>query len=187
MQELVSERLVLRRFEASDVDFVFDLYSRWEVQRFIGRVPQVMADRDEAVERVARYAAFGDDLHGIWLIAGRTGARHGTLLLKTLPASAGGPSLETEIGWHLHPDAWGRGIATEAARRVLAHAFTSGLERVLAVTHPDNVASQAVARRVGMRDEGVTDAYYDTTCMLFRIDRPDERAAAPPVGTPAPA
>lgn len=43
---------------------------------------------------------------------------------------------------------------------------------MLAVTHPENVASQAVARRIGMRDEGLTDAYYDTTCALFRIDRP---------------
>ncbi|NMD47861.1 MAG: GNAT family N-acetyltransferase, partial [Propionibacterium sp.] len=39
MKELATERLVLRQFDASDVDFVFDLYARWEVQRFIGRVP----------------------------------------------------------------------------------------------------------------------------------------------------
>lgn len=172
MRNLATERLVLRRFDESDVDFVFDLYSRWEVQRFIGRVPRVIADRVEAVERVARNAAFDDDPHGIWLIAAHTGERYGALLLKTLPASGGMPSTATEIGWHLHPDAWGRGIATEAARRVLRHAFESGLPRVLAVTHPDNLASQAVARRIGMRDAGLTDAYYDTTCRLFRVDRP---------------
>ena len=69
-------------------------------------------------------------------------------------------------------------IATEAARRVLEHAFDAGLERVLAVTHPDNAASQAVARRIGMRDEGLTDAYYDTTCRLFRVDWSDRRRVA---------
>ncbi len=173
MRNLATERLVLRRFDESDVDFVFDLYSRWDVQRFIGRVPQVMADRDEAAARVARNAAFDDGPHGIWLIGDHAGQRCGVLLLKPLPASGGEPSGETEIGWHLHPDAWGRGIATEAARRVLDHAFAEGLARVLAVTHPDNIASQAVAGRIGMRDEGLTDAYYDTTCRLFRIDRPD--------------
>lgn len=178
MKELATERLVLRRFDASDVDFVFDLYSRWEVQRFIGRVPRVIADRAEAAERVARNAAFDDDPHGIWLIAAPNGDRYGALLLKTLPASGRAPSTETEIGWHLHPDAWGRGIATEAARRVLEHAFDGGLERVLAVTHPDNVASQSVTRRIGMRDEGLTDAYYDTTCRLFRVDWSDRRRVA---------
>lgn len=177
MEELTTERFVLRRFDESDVDFVFDLYSRWEVQRYIGRTPRLMADRAEAAERVARSAAFDDGAHGIWLIADRhTGERHGTLLLKSLPASAPTdplpPSGETEIGWHLHPDAWGRGVATEAARRVLLHAFDAGLPRVLAVTHPDNAASQAVAQRIGMRSEGLTDAYYDTTCALFRVDRP---------------
>ena len=74
-----------------------------------------------------------------------------------------------EIGWHLHPDVWGRGIATEAATRVLGHA--SGLRRVVAVTHPDNEPSQRVARRLGMRDEGLTDRYYDTTTRLFVLER----------------
>ncbi|RIJ58216.1 N-acetyltransferase, partial [Clavibacter phaseoli] len=79
---------------------------------------------------------------------------------------------ETEIGWHLHPDAWGRGVATEAARRVLAHAAEGGLARVLAVTNPANAPSQAVCRRIGMRPLGRTRAYYDADCELFRVDLP---------------
>jgi RimJ/RimL family protein N-acetyltransferase len=175
-------RLVVRSWTQSavDVDFLFDMYSRWEVQRFIGRVPRPMVDRTEAAERVDRYARWADDEpNGIWLIADReSGERFGTALLKSLPATSVDdplpPSGETEIGWHLHPDAWGKGIASEAAHGVLAHAFATGLERILAVTHPDNTASQAVARRIGMREEGLTDAYYNTTCALFRIDRPVE-------------
>ncbi|MDL9980247.1 GNAT family N-acetyltransferase [Microbacterium sp. ASV49] len=177
MIDLETPRLLLRRFALDDVDFVLDMYSRWEVQRYIGRVPRVMASRDEAVERVERYAAFAEpDPDGIWLIADRTtGERFGTALLKGLPASGPSeplePSGETEIGWHLHPDAWGRGIASEAASRVLEYAFGAGLDHVLAVTNPDNTASQAVARRIGMRDQGLTDAYYNATCALFRVDR----------------
>lgn len=177
MQDLETPRLRLRRFRPDDVDFVFDTYSRWDVQRFIGRVPRLMADRAEAIERVDRYAAWDEEEpKGIWLIADRkSGERFGTALLKDLPASGPAdplqPSGETEIGWHLHPDAWGRGIASEAAQRVLEYAFETGLDRVLAVTHPENTASQAVARRIGMRDEGLTDAYYNTTCALLRIDR----------------
>ena len=41
----------------------------------------------------------------------------------------------------------------------------------IAVTHPDNEASQRVARRLGMRDEGLTDRYYDTTTRLFVLER----------------
>lgn len=178
MIDLETTRLVLRRFAADDVDFVLDMYSRWEVQRYIGRSPRLMASREEAVERVDRYAAWADaEPSGVWLIADRaTGERFGTALLKGLLASGPveplAPSGETEIGWHLHPDAWGRGIASEAASRVLAYAFEAGLDHVLAVTNPENTASQAVARRIGMRDLGETDAYYNATCTLFRVDRP---------------
>jgi RimJ/RimL family protein N-acetyltransferase len=183
---LRTERLVLRPWTLDDADFLFDLYSRWEVQRFIGREPRVMTDRAEAIARAERLAALEHPVHGVWAITdAATSQPYGALLLKDLPASSGpdasgagssgeplGPSGDTEIGWHLHPDAWGRGYASEAAQRVLQHAFDGGVERVLAVTHPLNTASQRVALLIGMSDLGVTDAYYNATCSLFGIDRP---------------
>ncbi len=115
--ELITDRLLLRPWTEDDVDFALDLYSRWEVQRFLGAEPRIMADRAEAVERVTRFRALDDhSVHGIWLVTDRdSGRRHGTLLLKDIPAS--GPTLplqpsgDIEIGWHLHPDSWGRGYA----------------------------------------------------------------------------
>ena len=175
MTTLRSERLTLRPYDVEDADFVLDMYSRWEVQRYLGRTPQVMADRAEALERIGRWASLDDPIQGIWLaLEAATGERLGTLLLKDLPASgaSGAPSGDIEIGWHLHPAAWGRGIATEAASAVLAHAFAGGLERVLAVTYPENLASQRVAERIGMSSLGLTTAYYDTECALFGIDAP---------------
>jgi RimJ/RimL family protein N-acetyltransferase len=176
---LTTERLTLRPFALDDVDFLFDMYSRWEVQRFIGREPKVMTDRAEAIERAQRLASLDHPVHGVWAITeSGTGRPHGALLLKELPASGASeplqPSGDIEIGWHLHPDAWGRGYATEAAQRVLRHAFDNGIPRVLAVTYPQNTASQRVALRIGMSDLGITEAYYNTTCALFGIDRPAE-------------
>jgi RimJ/RimL family protein N-acetyltransferase len=176
---LTTERLTLRPFTLDDVDFLFDMYSRWEVQRFIGREPKVMTDRAEAIERAQHLASLDHPVHGVWAITeSGTGRPHGALLLKDLPASGASeplqPSGDLEIGWHLHPDAWGRGYATEAAGRVLRHAFDNGIPRVLAVTYPQNAASQRVALRIGMSDLGITEAYYNTTCALFGIDRPAE-------------
>jgi len=172
VRDLSTERLVLRAWTLDDVDFALDLYSRWEVQRFIGRTPQVLTDRDEAVARVERFMALDHPVHGIWLLIERAGGRRlGTMLLQPIPAS--GPTLplrpsgDTEVGWHLHPDAWGHGYATEAAHRVLEHAGAAGLTRVVAVTHPDNHASQRVARRAGMTHQGSTEQYYNARCELF--------------------
>jgi RimJ/RimL family protein N-acetyltransferase len=177
VEELRSARLRLRGWTAEDVDFLFDLYSREEVQRYIGLVPRVMTDRAEAQERLDRLVAHPLPAPlGVWAMAGEDDGRLlGVLLLKTIPASGSGspplPSGDVEIGWHLHPDAWGHGYATEAAGRVLQHAFDGGLARVVAVTNPQNAASQRVCRRIGMTHEGRTDRYYDQTCELFTAVR----------------
>ncbi|MDP2372304.1 GNAT family N-acetyltransferase, partial [Reyranella sp.] len=57
----------------------------------------------------------------------------------------------TEVLWALHPDAWGKGYATEVARAALAFGFgTVGLPLIFAITLPDNIASQAVMKRIGL-------------------------------------
>jgi RimJ/RimL family protein N-acetyltransferase len=134
-----------------------------------------MANRSEAVASIERRRALDHPVHGIWAIERLTDqVLVGTLLLKPIPVSRGQallPADDVEIGWHLHPDHWGHGYATEAGAAVLARAFAAGLSRVIAVTAPENVASQAVCRRLGMCYLGQTRAYYDTTCELYEAAR----------------
>src|SRR5262249_19592063 len=64
---------------------------------------------------------------------------------------------ETEIGYRLHPDYWGRGLATEAARAVREYGFSVlKLERVISLIHPDNHASRRVTEKNGMKLERKT-------------------------------
>nr|WP_260428615.1 GNAT family N-acetyltransferase [Micromonospora globispora] len=65
-----------------------------------------------------------------------------------------------EVGWHLHPDSWGHGYATEAARAVVEREFETGTEQVFAVVMPGNDASMAVARRLGMTHVGIRTDWY---------------------------
>ena len=127
--------------------------------------------RDDALASIARRRAVDHPIHGIWAITTAHGGRLvGNLLLKPIPLSAGQPSgrpNDVEIGWHLHPDAWGHGYATEAAQAVLDDAFNRGLAKIVAVTNPDNHASQSVCRRLGMTHLGRTTRYYDAPHELF--------------------
>jgi RimJ/RimL family protein N-acetyltransferase len=67
-----------------------------------------------------------------------------------LPALAERP----EIGWRLARNAWRRGLATEAALAARDHAFaTLGFPELIAIVHPENTRSQAVARKLGMELE----------------------------------
>lgn len=78
---------------------------------------------------------------------------------------------ETEVLWSLHPDAWGHGFATEAARAALGFGFgTVGLAMIFAMTKPNNVASQAVMKRLGLtyRKDVI---YRDVDSVWFDIDR----------------
>lgn len=162
---------MLRPFGADDVDFIFDLYSRPEVMRFIGTTPRTMVDRAEAEAKLGAWAALDHPVHGVWGIQSReSGHLVGVLLLKVIPASRGEiDTRDVEIGWHLHPDAWGHGYATEAGVAVLKHAFANGSDRVVAVTNPANGASRRVAERLGMTYLGSSDHYYDTVVSLFEV------------------
>jgi RimJ/RimL family protein N-acetyltransferase len=169
VRTITSERLVLRPWADGDADFLLDLESRWEVVRFLGPDPHTLHSRAEALASIAHRRGVDHPIHGIWVIttAGE-GRPVGNLVLDEVPRSvpAGVPD-DVEIGWHLHPDHWGHGYATEAARAVIGDAFRRGLPRVIAVTNVGHAASQAVCRRLGMTYLGRTTSYYNTTKDLF--------------------
>jgi RimJ/RimL family protein N-acetyltransferase len=60
-----------------------------------------------------------------------------------------------EVGWSFHPDAWGKGYATEAAAAAIDWAFDNlGWDAVIHCIDPANAPSQALARRLGSRNQG---------------------------------
>lgn len=186
MRTIATDRLILRPWQPDDVEFLLDLEGRWEVVRYLGSNPTPLTSHDQARASIERRRTISQHSnHGIWLIADRDGARMGDVLLKPIPVSvAEMPSdpPEVEMGWHLHPDAWGNGCASEAAAAVAAEAFARGQDRIISVTHPENSASQAVCRRIGMRPLGPTTKYMDTSCDLFELARL-KRRDSPPSGS----
>jgi RimJ/RimL family protein N-acetyltransferase len=165
-----TERLVVRNWSIADAAAFFDIYRRWEVARWLGAEPRALETLDEAEARLTRWTelSLGADVTGRWAVQCREDGRVvGTVLLVPLPDGDG----EVEVGWHFHPAAWGKGYATEAARGALDRAFRHGLDEVLAVVRPDNAASIAVCRRLGMEPSGRTTRYYGTELELFRMRR----------------
>lgn len=78
-----------------------------------------------------------------------------------------------EIGYRYLPKAWGRGIATEAAARVLDHGFRAfEFDPIVAVSHLENLASQRVLQKIGL--ERRADAvHYGQTVAVFSLSRAD--------------
>ena len=170
-EPLLTERLVLSPLVAADAPAVLDLFSRPEVARWSGD-GQVLTSLDDARRKVDRYAGRGGGRRGLGVVALRRRTTPdeplvGLALLVPLPPSAGTDRDDVEVGWHLHPDVWGQGIATEAGGGLLQHAWGLGLKEVHAVTHPDNTASQAVCHRLAMTDLGLREDWYDRRLRAF--------------------
>jgi RimJ/RimL family protein N-acetyltransferase len=171
-----TERLIVRPWtlDDADVDRVFDTYSRWEVARWLGAQPRALASRDEAVAAIERWRgrSIPDGRRGVWAAQVRsTGVVAGSILL--VPQSAEGPFAgDVEVGWHLHPDSWGQGYATEGARGAIELGFASGLREIYAVVRPGNEPSLAVCRRLGMTPLGLTMQWYAVELEAFRTTAP---------------
>lgn len=84
-----------------------------------------------------------------------------------------------EVGWRLHPDYWGRGLATEGGRASLSHGFeTRELERII---EPANVASGRVMEKLGMHDwRTATDPVRGLSLAIREITRTQWHASYPP-------
>ena len=75
--------------------------------------------------------------------------------LRTMDQLGGYTTPEVGLFWVIDPDHQRQGYATEAARAMIDQAFTQWrLKRIIATTACDNLASQAVMRKLGMRIEG---------------------------------
>src|SRR6478752_2942123 len=176
MELLRTPRLLLRHWPESDLPAFYDLYSRDDVMCWLGSHPRrTLATLDEARERLDRWHVRERDLDpplGLWaivpLVPGTPSPPPaGTVLLLPLN-DADGPTGLTEVGWHLHPGYQGKGYATEAAAALLQAAAVAGIREILALTDLDNTPSQAVATRLGMRDEGTTDRWFGLTTRQYR-------------------
>ncbi|WP_112244305.1 GNAT family N-acetyltransferase [Kribbella monticola] len=167
-----TDRLLVRDWAEGDGDRVFDIYRRWEVARWLGADPRVMADRDTAGRAIERWNERNKDaVFGVWAVEEKlSGVVAGTVLLVPLPEPADSPGAgEVEVGWHFHPDAWGRGLATESARGAIRHGLRSGIGEIYAVVRPGNIASLAVCGRLGMRPLGLTSRWYGAELESFVI------------------
>lgn len=158
MTSLRTPRLTLRRWREDDLEPMAAINADPEVMRCV--VDGSVRDRERTAEVIARWEREWDE-RGVGLfavevretgrLAGFTGLTVPDYLPEILPA--------VEIDWRLGRPFWGRGIATEAARAVLHFALRDrGLARVVGVHQVGNDASEAVMRKLGMRQERETVA-----------------------------
>jgi len=163
-----TERLLLRHWQPdnrADVVAALALYSNQQVLRWLGAEPQLGASEETAKEWLEGWAAMDDGIRGLWAIVEQNidgsekGSPIGSAILANLPTSDGTPSQATQIAWHLHPEVWGRGYATEAMVAVINRARVAGITEIHALVFPENLASLRLCDRLGMKRLGTTSEW----------------------------
>ena len=148
---LKTDRLILRRFSADDIDLLVELDADPEVMRYLSGGQAT--PRDEiAHEILPHWLGYYDRFegYGFWAAEERTtGTFVGWFHLRP---QNGCPADEPELGYRLRRSAWGSGFGTEGSRALLDKAFGElGATRIVASTYQDNLASRRVMEKVGMR------------------------------------
>ncbi|HMD73639.1 MAG TPA: GNAT family N-acetyltransferase [Steroidobacteraceae bacterium] len=150
MNLIETARLNLRRLGLHDASFILELLNEPTFIRFIGdKGVRSLKDACDYLEKgpIGSYRRFG---FGLYLTSLRaSGEPIGICGLVKRDALQ-----DVDVGFALMPQFAGFGYATESAAAVLAYGKREfGLKRIVGITDPDNHASIAVLRKIGLRFE----------------------------------
>jgi RimJ/RimL family protein N-acetyltransferase len=153
MKVLETDRLNLRRISTDDAEFILQLLNEPSFLQFIGdRGVRTLEDAHNYILNgpMASYERFGFGLYLTELKEPRVPiGMCGLLKRDTLE--------DVDIGFAFVPQYWKQGYAMESAAAVMAHAKEAfGLNRLAAITSPENEPSIALLLKLGMRFEKLT-------------------------------
>ncbi|MEG3835202.1 MULTISPECIES: GNAT family N-acetyltransferase [unclassified Microcoleus] len=169
MQEIETARLYLRQFTPDDLDELYRIYSDAEIMKYLRGVKTIEETEIAIHTMLKRWA---ENNFGMWALVHKIDhkmiGRCGLAFLDQTP--------EVELGYALDKLYWNQGLATEASFASLNYGFKIlKLERIVAIARPENIASQRVIQKVGMKYEK-NARYYETDVLYYSISRESYQA-----------
>jgi [ribosomal protein S5]-alanine N-acetyltransferase len=145
-------RLILREFQTSDYEVLFDLDSNPEVNRFLGNKPlKTIAEAQAIVAYIQQQ--YEDHGIGRWAVIEKTtGNFVGWSGLKFITTLENGATHFYDVGYRFMPQYWGLGYATETAKAAIKYGFeTMHLTEIVGTCHEENIASRTVLEKCGLQ------------------------------------
>jgi len=145
-----TERLGMREFIPEDAEEFFALCTNPQVMKYIGG-EDVPANVEAMREKIVAYPDYKRHGFGRWAcIHKATGRMIGFTGLKRLDDFGG----EVDLGYRFLPEFWGQGLATESGLPCIRYGFDDlGLDRIIGLALPENIASIRVLQKCGMTFE----------------------------------
>ncbi len=147
INQIETERLILRPFVESDYQAVYDFASDDEVQKYTGQKSITSVEEAKAIIKNSFYKDYATYGYGRWAVIYKPDNRLiGFNGLKFMPEVN-----DTDIGYRYLKEYWGKGIATEAAKPMIKYGFEHlNLEKIIGIAMHENVASCKVLEKLGL-------------------------------------
>ncbi len=161
-----TERLRIRKLEPDDLPWLIELREPDAVSRYMGG--REMQNAEAITARMPFYLECHEKYgFGFSVMSLRsTGEKIGTSGLQPL-----GDTGEIEVGYNLAEKYWRQGYGYEAAYAWLKYGFeVAGLDRIVAVAHPDNKGSWRIMEKCGMKYER-DQIHYGMNTVVYAISR----------------
>lgn len=152
-----TERLILRQWQESDIAPFAEMNSDPEVMKYF---PKTLSF-DETLEMYNRCKGnkngFGQGA-GLYPAEEKISGKFIGFVGLNIPTYM---SDCVEIGWRLRKEFWGKGLASEAAKKWLEIGFGEyGLDEIISFTAKQNIRSQEVMKRIGMKRDENRDFFH---------------------------
>ena len=160
--QVETERLILRQWREDDFEAFAAFYADDMAARFVGGA----CERWEAWRRMASLAGHWTFRgFGLWALEEKSSGEF--VGASGLWRPEGWPELE--LGYWLVPAKHGMGYATEAGRAGIRHARdVVQAPSLVSYIHPDNIASQKVAERLGAQRDGMVELLRFGSLLVYR-------------------
>jgi RimJ/RimL family protein N-acetyltransferase len=162
-----TERLLLRQWREEDVEPLAEIHAHPDYLSYM-RPLDLERTRDLILRFVREWRHEGFSLWAAEdLVSGRLVGRVGLIRHRDWPEAPD----PVEVGWVLHPEWWGRGLATEGGRAAI-YCWREHLAdlQLISITRPDNARSRAVMERLGLTERG-TAHWHGHDVVWYALDR----------------
>lgn len=173
--DLETKRLIIRPYTPDDLESLFTFFNDEKVTRFTDLPSeQSLEETKEFLDLILQSYESEDPIFA--LAVARKADR------KVIGSCGFAPirdSGDIQIYYAFSTEYWGQGLATEASCKLLSYMFSElGIERAFVFASPENPASSAVAKKLGMNYKGTAEL-ENKKGELFGIDKEEFLAGQP--------
>lgn len=166
MFSIETKRLILREFQPKDVHQIAPILANPQVMKFSPTgILSALQTQEKIDGFITSYKEFG---FGKWAVIFKESNQligYCGIAIEQIDNVT-----EREIGYRLHPNFWGKGLATEAASATIQYGFEQfKFTDIIGIVNPANTASVRVLEKIGMKSEKAT-IFHGFEIYIYRVN-----------------